>query len=88
MLIQATFRELQWLFPIAATLHNIEEFIWLPGFVAEHAAEFPWRVDPGVGRFALVVLTLAAWIVTHFSGDVGEKRSGHTCCSAPLPLCC
>lgn len=70
---RSSFRALQWLFPIAATLHNIEEGIWLPGFAAAHAAEIPWHVDSGNFRFALIVLTAAAWVVTYLSWRQGPQ---------------
>jgi len=69
----AAFRRSQWLFPIATTAHNLEEAIWLPRFVAAHASELPWHVEPGQFRFGLVVLTVAAWIVTYFSWRRGRQ---------------
>lgn len=69
----APFARLQWLFPIAITVHNLEEAIWLPAFVAAHRTEVPWIVDSGQFRFALVVLTVAAWIVTYGSWRKGPK---------------
>jgi hypothetical protein len=61
-------------FPIAITAHNIEEAIWLPGFVAAHRTELPWTVAPVEFRFALAVLTVAAWVVTYLSWRTGPKR--------------
>ena len=69
----APFARLQWLFPIAITIHNLEEAIWLPGFVAAHRTDLPWSVDPGQFRFALVVLTTAAWVVTYLSWRTGPQ---------------
>jgi hypothetical protein len=68
------FHRLQWLFPIAVTLHNCEEAIWMPGWVARHAARFPWH-PPGAAeiRFALVVLTVAAFLVTWLSARRGPE---------------
>ena len=68
-----SFRQLQWLLPIAVTLHNLEEGIWLPAFVVAHRTELPWTVEPVEFRFALVVLTVAAWIVTYGSWRKGPK---------------
>jgi hypothetical protein len=68
-----SFRQLQWLFPIAITIHNLEEAIWLPGFVAAHGSELPWTVEPAEFRFALAVLTAAAWIVTYLSWRTGPQ---------------
>ncbi|HTQ54238.1 MAG TPA: HXXEE domain-containing protein [Bryobacteraceae bacterium] len=67
------FHKLQWLFPIAVTVHNLEEAIWLPGFVATHAHQIPWTVSPGVFRLAIVALTLAAWMVTFLSSRSGRQ---------------
>ena len=69
----APFSRLQWLFPIAITLHNIEEGIWLPAFMAAHRTELPWTYTPAEFRFALVVLTTAAWIVTYLSWRTGPQ---------------
>src|ERR1022692_2471925 len=68
-----SFRQLQWLFPIAITTHNLEEAIWLPGFVAAHGSELPWTVEPAEFRFALAVLTAAAWIVTYLNWRTGPQ---------------
>lgn len=67
------FKHVQWLFPAAVTVHNLEEFIWLPGFVSAHAAQLPWHVDPGAFRSALFVLTVAAWIITYLSWQSGQQ---------------
>ena len=69
----ASFVQLQWLFPIAITIHNLEEAIWLPGFVAAHRTELPWTVAPNEFRFALAVLTAAAWVVTYLSRRTGRQ---------------
>src|ERR1022692_3728565 len=68
-----SFHRLQWLFPIAATVHNIEEAIWMPGFMAAHGTELPWSVDSGQFRFALVVLTVAAWMITFLGWRTGPQ---------------
>jgi hypothetical protein len=70
------FRKLQWLFPIAVTLHNAEEAIWLPGWDARNVV-----VEDVVGRppgaveirTALVVFTLAAFAVTYLSARRGAQ---------------
>jgi hypothetical protein len=69
----APFSRLQWLFPIAITAHNLEEGAWLPGFVAAHRSELPWTIAPVEFRFALVVLTAAAWVITYLSWRTGPK---------------
>ena len=67
-----TFRKLQWLFPIAVTLHNSEEAIWMPGWNAPLLADVVGH-PPGVAeiRVALVVFTLAAFAVTYLSARRG-----------------
>ena len=69
-----TFQRLQWLFPIALTLHNLEEAVWLPAWDQRHAAQLPMH-PPGVVEFraALFVLTLAAFAVTFLSARHGRQ---------------
>ena len=64
----------QWLFPVAVTLHNLEEAIWLPGWVAEHAQELPYVAGPAEFRFAAAALTLAAYVVTYLSAHHGREN--------------
>ncbi len=63
-----TYAKLQWLFPVAVTLHNLEEAIWMPGWQLHLAAQIPAR-PPRASEFriALVVITLAAFGVTYLS---------------------
>ena len=69
-----TFRKLQWLFPIAVTLHNTEEAIWMPRWRASHAAQLPVH-PPGAAEIiaALVVFTAAAFAVTYLSARRGPE---------------
>jgi hypothetical protein len=71
--IPSPFRNQQWLFPIVVTVHNLEEAIWLPGFIAVHSNQIPWQVSKGEFRLALIVLTVAAWIVTYLSWRTGKQ---------------
>jgi len=67
-----TFRNLQWLFPIAVTLHNAEEAIWMPGWDRGHLEDILGRQPEAAEiRAALVVLTLAAFAVTYLSARRG-----------------
>lgn len=68
------FRQLQWLFPFAVTLHNLEEAIWLPAFAAAHRTQLPGIVAPTEFRFAVTVLTVAAWVITYMSWRTGPER--------------
>jgi hypothetical protein len=69
-----TFGKLQWLFPIAVTLHNAEEAIWMPRWAAGHAMQLPVR-PPGAEEIwvALVVFTVAAFAVTYLSARRGPE---------------
>jgi hypothetical protein len=69
-----TFRKLQWLFPIAVTLHNAEEAIWMPRWRApllEDVVGSP--PGPAEIRAALVVFTVAAFAVTYLSARHGPE---------------
>jgi hypothetical protein len=65
------FRKLQWLFPLAVTIHNAEEAIWMPGWAARH--QLPIQASPGVIRVALLTLTGAAYVVTYLSARRGKQ---------------
>jgi hypothetical protein len=69
-----TFRKLQWFFPIAVTLHNAEEAIWMPRWPASHAMHLPVR-PPGAAEIwaALVVFTVAAFALTYLSARLGPE---------------
>lgn len=67
------FETLQWLFPTAATIHNLEEAVWLPGW-SEHAGKLHRPVGAVEFRFAVAILTVLAWIITYLS-SAGEKQS-------------
>ena len=62
------------MFPIAVTLHNAEEAIWMPGWSAGHAAQLQVR-PPGAAGIcaALVVFTVAAFGVTYLSARNGPE---------------
>lgn len=63
-----TDRQRLWLFPIALTLHNLEEAVWLPAWSRS--------IDAPVGesefRFAVTVITLAAVAITFLAS--GGRR--------------
>jgi hypothetical protein len=69
-----SFQKLQWLFPIAVTLHNGEEAVWMPGWTAGHAGQLPMHPPGAVEiRIALIVLTVAAIAVTYLSVRKGPQ---------------
>ncbi|MGA3374001.1 MAG: HXXEE domain-containing protein [Terracidiphilus sp.] len=67
-----SFRNLEWLFPVAAALHNAEEAIWFPGW-SKRAGRWHSPVAPGVFRFAVAVFTLLAFAVTWLSALSGKE---------------
>jgi len=69
-----SFERLQWLFPIAVTLHNAEEAIWMPAWTTQHASQLPVH-PPGASeiRLALLLLTALAFAVTALSAKKGPK---------------
>ena len=68
------FRSLQWLFPLAVTIHNLEEAIWLPRWSALHPAYVPWQISPLAFRIGVVLLTAAAFFITAKSVRAIGKR--------------
>jgi hypothetical protein len=52
-----------WLFPVAFTIHNIEEALWLPAF-SKSAGKFLKPVNIFEFLFALIVITLLSIIIT------------------------
>ena len=77
MLLQFSFPDferLQWALPIAVTLHNLEEAIWLPS-AAKHFDMLPRHVSPGRFRIGVGVLTVAAYLITWFSVADGRESA-------------
>jgi hypothetical protein len=69
-----SFERLQWIFPIAVTLHNAEEAIWMPGWTARHASQLPVHPPSAGGiRLALLALTVLAFAVTALSAKKGAQ---------------
>lgn len=68
-----SFRRLQWLFPVTVTLHNAEEAITYPIFLATYSGELKWAIEPSIFVWALIGLTIAAWIVTYLSWRNGPR---------------
>lgn len=64
----------EWLFPLAVSLHNLEE---AHGFPAYKKRFMPWqRVGIKPFRFALAVLTVLAFITAYASHAGGPKSLG------------
>jgi hypothetical protein len=70
-----TFGKMQWLFPVAVCLHNCEEAIFMPQWIATHSALLVVPPRGSVIRVALLVLTLAAFLVTAFSAKRGPQST-------------
>jgi hypothetical protein len=66
------FGNLIWLFPIVVTLHNAEEAIWFSAW-AKRTNRWHARFTPLTIRFAAVVLTVLAFVVTDLSAGSGKQ---------------
>jgi hypothetical protein len=64
---------MQWSFPVAVTLHNGEEALFMPGWVAAHSSQTPVHPKPGLIWGGLIVVTLAAFAVTVMSSRRGRQ---------------
>lgn len=69
-----TVQTLMRLFPLAVTLHNLEECLWLPDW-SRHTPWWP-QVDAAEFRFALVVLTLLAYLTAFWGLSRGPGSVG------------
>jgi hypothetical protein len=67
------FSRLQWLFPVALTLHNLEEYFWMPGFWQKQGLHI-W-VTAGEFRAFLIGLTLFGFLVTYWSVHGGKRTA-------------
>lgn len=67
-----SFRSMEWLFPLAIALHNAEEAIWLPGW-SKRTGRWHDPIAPGVFRFAIVILTALAFVLTGLSFESGRE---------------
>jgi hypothetical protein len=70
--VEMSFQNLLWLFPVAITLHNAEEAIWFPAWTQQPGRWFA-PVAPGVFRFAVVVLTILAYLIAWLSAVSGKQ---------------
>ena len=61
-----------WLFPLAFTMHNVEEGMWLPQW-SRAAGKFHKPVGQFEFRFALVLITLLATIITLLASVSGKQ---------------
>lgn len=75
MTASVDFQLLVWLFPIAITIHNLEEAIWLPKWTLSAGRWHP-PVAPFVFRFAVAVLTLLAYLAALLAWLGGQNSVG------------
>lgn len=68
---QSSFRALVIWLAVAYTIHNLEEWIWQPGWAP---ADFEPPVGAFAFRFALVVVTAGAWIVAWYASRAAPTR--------------
>ncbi len=59
-----TFEKLQWLFPLAVTLHNAEEALSMPKWVSAHSSQLPLHPVAAKMWAGWLVFTGAAFVVT------------------------
>lgn len=59
-----------WLFPVATSLHNLEEALTMPSWSLAHGQGL---VSEGGFRFALIVLTALAWLTTALAARRGGR---------------
>ncbi len=64
-----------WLFPIALTLHNLEEAVWFPVW-SQHAGFWHSPVGASEFRIGLIILTLMGYGVTYWSFRGGAESMG------------
>jgi hypothetical protein len=70
-----TFENLFFLFPVTVTLHNLEEAVWLPQW-AQNAGRWHPPVEKIPFRFAVLILTLLAYVLTYVSFRGGKQSIG------------
>jgi hypothetical protein len=58
--------KLLWTFPVALTLHNLEEAVWLPAW-SQHAGFWDSPVGPTEFRVAAALLAILAYAATYWS---------------------
>jgi|KBSMisStaDraftv2_1062788.scaffolds.fasta_scaffold00515_36 hypothetical protein len=62
----------KWLLPLAVTLHNVEEAIWIPGFRTRHG----WNsITASQFRLAALMVVLLAFAVTYVAIPNDRSRT-------------
>ena len=65
----------QWAFPLALTIHNIEEAIFLPSW-SKGSGKWHPSVENYQFRFAVLILTFLGFLVTYLSHRDGAHSMG------------
>jgi hypothetical protein len=63
---------LMWIFPLATLSHNLEEAIWLPAW-SQHGSHLHPPVEPFPFRFAVMSLSLLAFVLTYLASRGGRR---------------
>lgn len=66
-----------WSLPIAITLHNIEEALWLPRWSTENAGRWHRPVGEFEFRFAVTIFTLLAYLIAGLTQRFGAGSFWH-----------
>lgn len=66
-----------WSLPLAITLHNLEEAIWLPGWSEARTGSWHRAIGRWPFRFAVTVLTALAFLVATWAHLAGHGSVGH-----------
>ena len=66
------FAKLMWIFPIALTLHNLEEAIWFPAW-SQNAGVWARPVGTAEFRVAALILSLLAFSLTLWSARTRQQ---------------
>lgn len=68
-----SFKTAQWAFPVALTLHNLEE-AWLPGFWQSRSWHLP--ISGTEFRIAVALIAILGYLLTYLSVRDGKKSLG------------
>ena len=68
-----SFRSLQWAFPLAVALHNCEEAIFMPGWLATHRDRMFMHPSSWTVWAGLLLTAVAAFVVTWLSALRGRQ---------------
>ena len=67
------FRKMQWYFPYALTLHNAEEAVFMPRWIAVHGSPLPFHGSVVKIWLGLLLISVGAFVLTRFSDKKGRQ---------------